>query len=172
MANVGLFATPREPPLVPDVMLSLDVTVHPELDDKRHRSYFLWEFGKPPDVVIEIVSNAEGGELGEKLRRYRRMRIAYYVVHDPLHELGSTLVHAFELRGELYVPLDRPWLDGVGLGLCHWDGVFEGTPGRWLRWCDAAGSPIPSGIERAEQERTRAERLAARLRELGHDLEE
>src|SRR5690348_8163846 len=50
-ANVGLFPVPHNPAIVPDVMLSLDVTAPEDLN--RVRSYFVWEFGKPPDVVIE-----------------------------------------------------------------------------------------------------------------------
>ncbi len=29
---------------------------------KKHRSYFLWEFGKSPEIVIEVVSNRKGAE--------------------------------------------------------------------------------------------------------------
>ena len=54
--------------MVPDVMLSLDVSIADDLQEKKNRSYFVWRFGKPPEVVIEIVSNREGEELGEKLR--------------------------------------------------------------------------------------------------------
>lgn len=56
-ANVGLFATNKQPSVVPDVFLSLDVEVAENCWEKRHRSYFFWEFGKPPEIVIEIVSN-------------------------------------------------------------------------------------------------------------------
>src|SRR5207249_3226581 len=63
MANVGVFYTLEDPPFVPDALLSLDVRLPPHLREKRYRSYFIWEFGKPPDVVIEVVSNVEGEEL-------------------------------------------------------------------------------------------------------------
>jgi Uma2 family endonuclease len=59
---VGVFALARNPAIVPDVFLSLDVEVPHDWWQKEHRSYLLWEFGKPPDVVIEIVSNTEGGK--------------------------------------------------------------------------------------------------------------
>ena len=190
LANVGLFSSPDEPPVVPDVMLSLDVSIPDDLQQKKNRSYFVWRFGKPPEVVIEIVSNREGAELGEKLRRYRRMRVSYYVVYDPLHQIGEPTLRTFELRGDLYVPIDRPWFESVGLGLVEWDGVFENTGGRWLRWAMRDGRVVPTGAERAEAAESRAEtaesraetaesraetsearaqRLAARLRELGID---
>ena len=74
LANVGLFSTPEEQPVVPDVMLSLDVSIPPELEEKKNRAYFLWRYGKPPEVVIEIVSNKKGGELDARRTRYERMR--------------------------------------------------------------------------------------------------
>lgn len=164
-ANIGLFATTAETPLVPDVLLSLDVPVPADLSRKEDRSYFMWLIGKPPEVVIEIVSNREGEELGRKLRRYRRMRVSYYVVYDPLALLGSPAVRTFELRGDIYAARDRPMFETVGLGLVEWDGTFERQTERWLRWCTLDGTPVPTGAERAE-------RLAARLRTLGFDADE
>ncbi|WP_437338390.1 Uma2 family endonuclease [Sorangium sp. So ce394] len=178
-ANVGLFATTKEPPLVPDVLLSLDVALHEAWWQKEHWSYFLWEFGKPPDVVIEIVSNREGDELGLKRRRYAWMRVAYYVVWDPAGHLGGPALRAFEMRGHTYAPMERAWFEAAGLGLCPWEGVYEGRHDRWLRWHTADGSVVPTGAERAEREqsraereRARAERLAAQLRALGVEPDE
>ncbi|MCA9591748.1 MAG: Uma2 family endonuclease [Myxococcales bacterium] len=166
-ANVGCFASPREPPLVPDVMLSLDVRWRSELwPDKRHMTYFVWEFGKPPDLVIEVVSNRVGGELDRKKRGYARMRVAYYVVWDPGGELGPAALHAFELRGDLYVPLKEPWFEAVGLGLTLWDGEYEGMADRWLRWCRTDGELIATGAERADVESARADAAATRVAEL------
>ncbi len=71
-ANVGVFYSPHHPTVVPDFFLSLDVEPHQDWCAKEHRSYFVWEFEKAPDVVVEIVSNRKGGELGEKLRAMRR----------------------------------------------------------------------------------------------------
>jgi Uma2 family endonuclease len=175
-ANVGIFSTIEAPPIVPDVLVSLDVTFGPDILAKEHRTYLLWEFGKAPDLVIEIVSNREGEELTKKHRRYRRLLIPTYVVWDPGAHLGSTALHVFELRGSLYTRSSARFFESLGLGLVEWEGVFEGCACRWLRWCDAKGRLIPTGAERAEQERsraeqerTRADRLAERLRALGID---
>ena len=46
-------------------------------------------------LVIEIVSNRQGNELGSKLRDYARMGVGYYVVFDPLQLLGATQLRAF-----------------------------------------------------------------------------
>ncbi|MBS9771979.1 Uma2 family endonuclease [Trichodesmium erythraeum] len=51
------------------------------------RSYLFWKFGKPPDLVIEIVSPTPGNELGSKLIDYRKLRASYYVVYNQLKNL-------------------------------------------------------------------------------------
>ncbi|MBW4690668.1 MAG: Uma2 family endonuclease [Lyngbya sp. HA4199-MV5] len=156
-ANVGVFYAVRQPPLVPDVFLSLDVEVPQDWREKKNRTYFVWEFGKPPDVVIEIVSNKEGNELGSKLNDYARMGVAYYLVFDPLQRLGNVLVRSFELRAGRYQELSSSWLEAIGIGFTLWHGTFEGKQDQWLRWCHADGTVVPTGAENADQERQRAE---------------
>jgi hypothetical protein len=166
-ANVGLFSTPRNPAIVPDVLLSLDVSV-PE-DGWTTRSYFVWEFGKAPDVVIEIVSNRRGEEKTTKRSEYARIGVAYYIIYDPLKNLAGEVLEVYELRAREYERRPDTWLPDVGLGVTLWEDTFEGRHDMWLRWCDREGVVIPTGAERAVIERLRAERLAEKLRELGID---
>ena len=63
-ANVGVFYGEGQPAIVPDALVSLDVELAADLCPKPNRSYFIWRFGKPPDAVVEIVSNREGGRTG------------------------------------------------------------------------------------------------------------
>ncbi len=156
-ANVGLFPTIHRPPLVPDVFVSLDVEVPEDWWAKRHRSYFVWEFGKAPDVVVEIVSNREGNEAGSKLSDYARTGVGYYAVFDPQRLLSGDVLRVFELRGGAYVRLPDRHMPSVGLGLTLWSGTYEGKHAEWLRWCDVAGHIVATGVERAEAERSRAE---------------
>jgi Uma2 family endonuclease len=149
-ANVGLFAVPDETPLVPDVFLSMDVELAANWWDKRHRSYFFWEFGKPPEVVIEIVSNREGGEAVTKLARYAGMGIDYYVIFDPLRLLSQDVLRAYRLEQGRYQPMQRAWFEELELGLRLWEGSFEEKYDHWLRWCDRNGRVLPTGAERAE----------------------
>ena len=72
-ANVGLFYAVHQPPLVPDALLSLDVQVSGDWLAKEHRSYFVWEFGKAPEAVVEIVSNTEEGETTNKMHKYAKL---------------------------------------------------------------------------------------------------
>ena len=189
-ANVGLFPSVRQPPLVPDMFLSLDVQIGENWYDKRNRSYFFWEFGKPPELVIEIVSTREGNELGSKLSDYAEMGVAYYVVYDPFGELSEEPLLVHELHAGKYRRRRSGVFPELGLSLNLWEGSYEDYRAVWLRWCDDNGVLIPTGAERAaheqeraeseahfasrereraERERERAERLALKLRALGVD---
>ncbi|MEP7342486.1 MAG: Uma2 family endonuclease [Acidobacteriota bacterium] len=183
-ANVGLFPTIHQRDvIVPDVFLSLDVSVP---DYPRVRSYFFWELGKPPDIVIEIVSNTKGGELSAKKSKYARLHIPYYVVYDPKPWLKGDRLHAFILHANKYERLERAYFPELGLGVVLWQGVYEMKEDIYLRWADREGNLLPTGkelaereseraereSERAERESERAERLAAKLRELGIDPEQ
>lgn len=168
-ANVGLFPTRYPPPLVPDMFLSLDVEIHPDWYDKNHRTYFFWEFGKAPEVVVEVVSNRKGNEAGSKLRDYARIKVDYYVIYDPTQQLSDEPLQVYERREGQYVRRPDAALPGVNLSLILWDGVYEGVQDTWIRWTDAEGNIIPTGAEGKAREAERAVRLAAKLRELGID---
>lgn len=191
-ANVGVFSVIHEPPLVPDVFLSLDVVPFQNLREKRAFTYFIWEYGKPPDVVVEVVSRKPGGELDRKLRGYARMGVAYYVVFDPLQVLSQRILQVFEIMPGQHRYSRRAdfGLPHIGLSLAMWQGTFEGVTLEWIRWCDRDGNLIALGAERAalqteranqeteranqeteraNQEAERAARLAAKLREMGFD---
>jgi Uma2 family endonuclease len=177
-ANVGIYHTDGQPAIVPDVFLSLDVQVPENWWAKQNRCYLVWRFGKPPEVVIEIVSNQEGDELGKKLNIYQQMRASYYIVYDPNHQLGEKILHVYELRGRRYFETSATWLEQVDLGVTLWEGKFENRQDIWLRWCDQNGTVLATGDERAQQERQRAEQaenraqlLAERLRAMGIDPE-
>lgn len=178
-ANVGLFYALKQDPIVPDVFLSLGVQMPADWSQKQNRSYFVWEFGKVPEVCIEIVSNREGKELTSKKELYARIGVAYYAVFDPLrqiqgpNEMNSELLRVWMLVGRWYQELSPPfWLEQIGLGLTLWQGEFENQTGLWLRWCDQTGNVLLTGKERAKQQQERANRLAERLRAMGIDPDE
>ena len=168
-ANVGVFPEPRNPAIVPDVFLSLDVQPHRNWWDKAHRSYFVWEFGKPPELVVEIVSNQKGNEVGRKRQRYAAMGVEYYVIHDPLHQVSEANLtrrvmedelRVYRLSGGSYGRQASPWFPELRLSLTLWDGEFEAVRHRWLRWVDEHGVLIPTGREqrhRADEEHRRAD---------------
>src|SRR5262249_39810840 len=130
------------------------------LRTKEGRSYFQWLIGKPPDAVIEIVSDRRGGEEDFKMKAYARLRALFYIIYDPDNLLKGGVLRAFVLQRDQYEAVDTGWLPEIGLGLTLWQGTFEGQHQTWLRWCDQEGQVIPTGAERAEK-------LAEQLRALG-----
>ncbi len=196
-ANVGIFRSVHLPGIAPDVFLSLDVTTPADLRATDQRSYFMWEHGKAPEVVIEIVSDRRGNELGSKLKDYARMGVTYYAVFDPFHALreemdGEILIVHELIFGKRYRRREDYQLPEVGLSLTLWEGRFEDSDNLWLRWRNEQGDLILTGRERAtqaedratqaedraaqaedraSQAEDRADRLAAKLRELGIEPE-
>lgn len=193
-ANVGLFYKLKGEPIVPDMLLSLGVQRAEDFSQRRSRSYFVWEFGKVPEVCIEIVSNQEGDELrlSQKSRQkgktsakaeiYAQIGVRFYAVFDPLQqlqgqaEMNNALLRVWSISSDGYSELTPPqgittvgqtvWLNSVGLGLTLWEGQFEEEVTRlWLRWCDQSGQVISTGAERAD-------RLAERLRAMGINPDE
>jgi Uma2 family endonuclease len=178
-ANIGIYYTDFQPPIVPDVFLSFDVQVPQNWWEKQNRCYMIWRFGKPPEVAIEIVSNKQGEELGKKLEIYQRMRVSYYIVYDPTKQLGEKVLYIYELRGMRYFETSETWLGQVDLGITLWNGVFEGRQDTWLRWCYQDGSVLLTGDERADNAEQRADNaeqraqiLAERLRSMGINPDE
>jgi Uma2 family endonuclease len=161
--NVGIFYMVRNPAIVPDMFLSLDVQVADDWWRKEHRSYFVWEFGKPPDLAIEIVSNTVGGEDDEKKQMYARMRIGYYVIYDPLRQILPDVLTVYRLCDLVYEHQESAQFPSLNLGLTLWEGTFEDKHDTWLRWTDGHGVIILTGKESAEQERQRAEQAESQL---------
>jgi Uma2 family endonuclease len=170
LTNVGLFSAPRQPALVPDFLFSAGVQLPKDLRQKEHRSYFIWEFNKPPDAVLEIVSDRRGGEDTLKMRQYAQLRIWYYVIYDPDNLLSGGVLRVFELRPTGYELVPDNKLKTLGLSLTLWQGTYEHAEAQWLRWCDKEGVLIPTGAERADEEKRRADELAERLKRLEAQL--
>jgi Uma2 family endonuclease len=172
------------------------------LDPPRvRRSYTPHLEGDVPTLVIECLSDTEGGEYSSrpfypygKLWFYERiLRVPDYVIFEP--EAGTLEIR--RLIGESYQlqqadEQGRYWIASLNLFLGIWLGTKADRRGRWLRWWDADGHLLLWGAEsleqerqraeqehhraeqehyRAEHERQRAERLAAYLKTQGFDPE-
>ena len=179
LANVGLFHALRQPAVVPDVMLALDIPgLGSDLSEKANRSYFVWvQDGKPPVVAIEIVSNNEGGEADEKRQKYAAIGIEYYVIFDPWRRLSDRVLRIYQFHGKTsgYIEQIGGILDAVGLGLTLWQGQYEGEEGLWLRWTTRDGRLIPTGLElaqSAQQRATEAEQRSEQERQRATEAEQ
>lgn len=167
--NVALYRTLRSAPIVPDMFLSLGVQVAEDWYKKENRSYLFSEFHKPPEVVVEIVSNQKGKEDTDKIRDYAALGVFYYVIYDPQQLLADDPIRVYQLVAGEYLLRPDYRLAEVGLSLTLWYGAFEDKNALWLRWCDLEGNLLPTSGERAiradlqaERERARAEQERAR----------
>lgn len=167
MADVGLFYETRTPAVVPDVMLSLDVAVPDgEPMAKHRRSYFMWDYGKPPEVVMEFVSNKKGGELTRKVNLYERLGILYYVVFDPGRLLSNDLLIVYRLNdNHKYEEIFDYMFPEVGLGVMLWEGVYEEMHDTYVRWCDLDGVLIPNSEEKVDAQQAQIEAESQRANE-------
>ena len=175
--DMGVYhATSAHPrvPVVPDAFLSLGVARYRE--GQMRRSYVVWEEDDiVPTLALEVVSWSPGGEYDKKLEIYRKLGVLYYVIYNPKHwqRDGHQPFEVYKLvEGQYQLQLGEPfWMPEVGLGLGRYQGTVGDIPLELLGWFDKAGSRILTAEERILTAEEKANRLAARLRELGEDPE-
>lgn len=156
--------------LAPDVMIVLDT------ERRQRRSWVVWHELRAPDVVIELLSpSTEANDRGPKMQTYAKtLGVSEYYLYDVTD--GRFEGYALDHRRHMYTVM-TPDEDGgitsatLGLRLIPTEMSIFGEPRLFLRWHTLDGQIIPTGAERAESERTRAEALAAKLRALGIDPE-
>ena len=161
VGNVGIYDFNSETPIVPNVFLSLDVQYASDIWLKKNRCYMMNIFKKPPELVIEIVSNKIGGENTDKVIKYQNMGVKYYVIFDPLaHILPSTFC-VYKLTKGSYVSMaptnKHIWFKDLNVGIKVIHGSFQKMTADWLRWCDADGNILLTGLEKYELEMKRAD---------------
>jgi Uma2 family endonuclease len=171
-AKVALFASDNRPPMVPDMFLSMDVSLPAEIHLKQHQAYYFWMFPKAPELVIEIVSDLQQDVLDKKLYEYLRMRIIYYVLFDPEKPPDAGQVRLFVMEPMKYREREELRFPPVGLGLTLWQGEYETLDAVWLRWCDMDGNLIPTGDERARQAEARLAAAEVETARLQAELEQ
>ncbi|WP_019502755.1 Uma2 family endonuclease [Pseudanabaena sp. PCC 6802] len=167
----------------PDVFVALDVP------KGERKCWVVWEEGKGPDIVIELLSESTAiSDKQQKKEIYqRRLRVPEYFWFDPFNPDDFA---GFAIQDEIYQQIP-PESQGrlisrqLGLALVRWSGQFADANTVWLRWATLEGDLLPTDREIVEQERQRAEqaesllererhraeRLAGQLRALGADLD-
>lgn len=198
-SNFGLVATVNQKIVVKAPDWLYVPQVYPIAEGKIRRSYTPHLEGSPVAVVMEFLSDEDGGELSVrssppygKLYFYEHiLQVPTYVTYDPYEsslevrclQNGHYVVQTPNAQGRLWIPELQVWL-GI------WPGTRLQQTMNWLRWWDTAGNLLLWSAEQAEQERQRAEQerqraeqerqraeqerqrsdaLAAKLRELGID---
>jgi Uma2 family endonuclease len=143
-----------------------DVFVVLEVPRRERKSWVLWEEGKGPDVVIELLSEQTAGEdKGRKKTIYQhQLKVAEYFWFDPFDPDDWA---GFDLHHGVYeaVPPDargRLISQRLGLALVRWQGNYADVEATWLRWATLEGNLLPTPQEMAEAEAQRAEAEAQR----------
>lgn len=143
----------------PDFFVVLGVERRPR------KSWVVWaEDGKTPNVIVEILSDSTSNvDRGLKKQLYQDVLKVYdYFWFDP-----DTLEFAgFSLVGGHYQPIqpnEQGWLWSEQLQL------FLGIHNNKLRYFTPESQLVPSPAEAAQTAEKRADRLAAKLRELNID---
>lgn len=185
--NYGVCATVNNKIVVkaPDWMYVPHIWVSRE---EVRRSYTPQLQGEVPALVMEFLSETEGGEYsikptyppGKWFFYEQVLQVPQYAIFEP-HQ-GVLEVYQLNESGryDLQQPnaSDRYKIEELDLFLGVWQGTKGNRTGYWLRWWDESGQMLPWGVEsveqerqRAEQERQRAEALAAQLRAAGIEPE-
>jgi Uma2 family endonuclease len=153
----------------PDFFAVLDVPKTERL------SWVVWEEGKPPDVVIELLSEstASNDKSAKKLIYQNQMRVSEYFWYDPFNPNDFA---GFDLNSGAYQRIalnEKNQLVSkvLDLALVRWQGNYRGVDATWLRWATLDGELFPTSQEMvgiaqqradeveqiAEQEKQRAE---------------
>lgn len=155
------------------------------------RSYTPQLQGEVPAIVMEFLSEtdseavatggASGGEYsikptyppGKWFFYEQVLQVLQYVIFEP----QAGLLEVYQLNDSGRYDLQQPnannhyKIEALNLFLAVWQGTKGNRTGYWLRWWDENGQMLPWGVESVEQERQRAEALAAQLRAAGIEPE-
>lgn len=145
------------------------------------RSYTPQLQGDFPVIVMEFISDTEGGEYSSKptyppgkwFYYEQVLKVPNYVIFEP--ETGVLEVYQLDNSEQYQLQVsdknNRYLIAEMNLFLGIWQGSRENRTGYWLRWWDERGELLLWGSELAAKERQWAERLAAQLRSLGVEPE-
>lgn len=131
------------------------------------KSWMVWEEdGKYPNFIVELLSESTAKiDKGLKKQIYQDIfRTPEYFWFDP----KNLEFAGFLLLGGTYEPIEP---NPQGLLWSQQLNLYLGVHENQLRYFTAEGQVIPTPEEAAEWEAQRAERLAAKLRELGIDAD-
>ena len=143
--------------LGPDVMVVLATT------RRQRKSWVVWQEGRTPDVVIELLSpSTEANDRGHKMQVYARtLKVGEYYLFDVVD--GRFEGYELAPRQHMYTAM-TPDPDGgitsrfLGLRLVPTEMTLRSGESRlFLRWYTLDGALLPTGAEAAEAEKSRAE---------------
>ena len=145
------------------------------------RSYTPQLQGDIPVIVMEFLSDTEGGEYsikptyppGKWFFYERVLQVPNYVIFTP--DTGELEVYQLDDSGRYQLrdpdANNLYWIAQMNLFLGQWQGTRENRTGYWLRWWNENGELLLWGSQRSRHLEEKAERLAAQLRAAGIEPE-
>ena len=175
---------------LPRLRVAPDVMVIFNVEPGGRDNYKIWEEGEIPSVIFEMTSaSTQQQDQIIKKSLYEQLGVQEYWLFDPRGEYLPQPLIGYRLQNEVYQAIEDQQSQVLGLRL-----VVEGSRLAFYRQDNGERLLIAQELElklaeaerqteqerqraeqerqRAEQERQRAERLAAKLLELGVDLED
>ncbi|HLP90022.1 MAG TPA: Uma2 family endonuclease [Nostocaceae cyanobacterium] len=147
-----------------------------------NRSYTPHLQGEIPAIVMEYLSDTNDEEYSTKPTYppgkwffYERiLKVPNYIIFNIAS--GDLEFYRLDTKQKIYILQEpdenqRHWIPEINLYLGVWLGTRLNNTRKWLRWWDEQGNLLLWGSELVEQERQRAERLAAQLRAAGIEPE-
>ncbi len=160
--------------VAPDVMVAFGV------EDRKRKSYVIWQEGKPPDFVMEIASvSTWKRDRDEKPAVYASWGVAEYFLFDPVGGFLEPRLQGHVLRGGAYRPLPSESLPNGERGLHSevlglW-AYLKGSEGE-LRWYDPVAGKDLEYLDELHEARdaaeTRAKAAEARARAAEDEIAE
>ncbi len=130
----------------------------------ERKSWVVWEEGKAPDVVIELLSEstAEADKNDKKDIYQNQLRVPEYYWFDPFNIEDFA---GFSLQNGIYQPMipneNRSFISQrLGLTLTYWQGNYNTINTTWIRWATLDGEILPTYAEKAQKEAQQARQEA------------
>jgi Uma2 family endonuclease len=143
----------------PRAVFAPDVFVTRGVPKRRHRTYKLWEEGKPPSFVMEVSSDSTWLEdTGNKKALCARLGVAEYFIFDPLGDYLEPHLQGFRLVEGDYERI-APASDGSVVSQVL--GLRLRADGTTLRCEDPVTGQRLLRFDEAEQAQREAEQRAA-----------
>jgi len=173
-ADSGIYWNLTNPPLKgcksPDWCYIPNIA--PTRDGEFRRSYVMWNELERPLIAIEFVSGngSEERDRTPKIGKFwvyqTALAIPYYFIWD----VWRNVLEGYQRLELQYVQLTpnergRYPIPAMKVELGVWQGLYHGVEAPWLRWNHPDGTALSTSEERAD-------RLAAKLRELGLNPDE
>jgi len=166
----------------PNLRVAPDVMVIWQVAPGGRNNYKIWEEGQVPGVIFEMTSpSTQSQDKGFKKTLYEQLGVKEYWLFDPRGEWIEEKLRGYRLEGESYQLVRDGRSEPLGLRLeveGKLIGFYREDTGEkllipeelWSAWQREMEARV-AAEEMAQQERQRAEVLAAQLRSLGIEPE-